>query len=93
MLTHLTFTATDGKSAELRAVLTPLILPSRAEKGCIQYDMYQSHENPHRFEIFEEWTSEEDLANHCQSPHFLTFKANCDGLIASKSIEILDPLV
>lgn len=93
MLTHLTFTATPEKFQELRAVLTPLILASRAEKGCIQYDMYQTKEDPHRFEIFEAWTTPDDLANHCQSPHFKTFKANCGGLIASKSKELLDPLV
>ena len=93
MLTHLTFTAEVGKSTELRSVLTPLILASRAEKGCIQYDMYQSKEDPSRFEIFEEWVTEADLKNHCQSAHFLTFKANCGGLIASKSKELLDPLV
>ena len=93
MLTHLTFTAEAGKSTELRTLLTPLILASRAEKGCIQYDMYQSQEDPNRFEIFEEWVTAEDLVNHCKSPHFLTFKANCGGLIASKSKEQLDPLV
>ena len=93
MLMHLTFTAEPGKSSELRTVLTPLILASRTEQGCLQYDMYQSQEDPHRFEIFEDWATEADLQNHCQSAHFLTFKANCGGLIANKVKEMLDPLV
>lgn len=38
--------AKPGKEDELRARMQSLLAPTRAEEGCIQYDMHESQEQP-----------------------------------------------
>ena len=41
-----------------------LIRPSRAEPGCVQYDLCQDLADPCKFAMVENWGSEEKLAVH-----------------------------
>ena len=56
-----------------------LVAPSRLEKGCLNYELYRSQENPAVFIFYENWQSREDLENHLQSPHCLRFDQNTNG--------------
>ena len=55
----------DGKSAEFESVAQPAAAKVRAEdKGCEQYHLYRSLDEPTRFVLLESWSTAEDLAAH-----------------------------
>jgi quinol monooxygenase YgiN len=54
---------------DLRAALKMLIAPSRAEDGCLQYDLYEDREKPGHFIFFERWRDAAALAAHAKAPH------------------------
>lgn len=59
-----------------------LVEPSRAEKGCINYDLYQSTEDSTVFIFYENWESREDIERHLESPHTLAFDEKTAGMLA-----------
>jgi len=61
--------ARPGKEDDLRRVLLSLIEPTRAEEGCIQYDLHVHATDPGRFVFYENWASREHLDRHLSSPH------------------------
>ena len=61
--------ARPGKEDDLRRVLLSLIEPTRAEEGCIQYDLHVHSTDPGRFVFYENWASREHLDRHLSSPH------------------------
>ena len=65
--------AKPGKEAETRNVLESLLAPTRAEAGCINYDMHQSTDDPARFMFHENWTSKQALDQHLATPHLKAF--------------------
>ncbi len=46
-----------------------LAAPTRAEPGCLRYDLYQSPNRTHEFLRFEIWASPAALEAHKQTPH------------------------
>lgn len=61
--------AKAGKEAQVRQELLNLLEPTRAEPGCINFDMHESPDDPSLFLFHENWTSEEDLKRHFETPH------------------------
>ncbi len=57
-----------GKEDELKQHLLSLAGPTRAEKGCITYDLYQSPDQKHEFMRFEVWESLDALEAHKKTP-------------------------
>jgi quinol monooxygenase YgiN len=51
------------------AHLLSLSAPTRAEPGCLRYDLYQSAEDPKEFVRHEVWRSLADLEAHKATPH------------------------
>lgn len=66
-----------------RELLTTLILPTRIEKGCIKYELFQNAADPTDFTFIEEWTSDEDLDAHLQSDHLKQVAAEGANLFAA----------
>lgn len=62
-----------------------LVAPSRAEEGCINYDLHQSADDPALFLFYENWMSREALERHLQMPHSLLFDERTDGLLAEET--------
>jgi quinol monooxygenase YgiN len=58
-----------GKENELKRHLVSLAAPTRAEPGCITYDLYESPERKHEFMRFEVWSSADALEAHKRTPH------------------------
>ena len=75
-----TFLARPGKEAELRAVLTGLLAPTRKEIGCINYDVHVATGEPGKFMFHENWTSQAALDAHLQSPHVKALLPRVDEL-------------
>ena len=74
--------ARPDKVEELKAVLGRLITPTRAESGCIRYDLCQNYNDPTDFTFIEEWESAEQLDAHLASQHLKTAVEQLTGLVA-----------
>ena len=61
--------ARKGKEDQLRALLQGMLVPTRAEKGCISYQLYES-DAAGRFYFDETWESQAALDKHISTPHF-----------------------
>ena len=75
--------AKPGQEAALFAELNALVAPTRAEAGCILYEMHRSHENPGWFIFNELWESRPLWDEHMAAPHLTAFSAKQDALVAS----------
>lgn len=62
----------------LAEALTAMILPSRAEEGCLGYDLHRQLDDATTFVIYERWTSARALEDHFRSPHFLDLVPRLD---------------
>lgn len=80
VVAHLT--AKPERIGETRAALEACIEPTRAEEGCILYELMQNNTDPTDFTFIEEWTSDATLDAHLQSPHLKELKAKPDDLFA-----------
>jgi len=58
-----------GREADLRSHLLSLSAATRAEPGCVAYDLYQSPETPSEFLRIERWKSSDQLEAHKRMPH------------------------
>lgn len=76
-----TFRARPGSEAELLAVLTALIEPTRAEEGCRLYELWRNRADGSELTFVEEWASDEALAAHGRSEHIAAARARYPELI------------
>ncbi len=74
--------AKAGKEELVREHLMALIGPTRAEAGCINYDLHQSVEDKGLFLFYENWVSKKALDTHLATPHLEGFKAVADEILA-----------
>lgn len=79
--------AKPGKEAEVRKEILALVAPTRAEAGCLNYDLHVSTDDPSLFLLYENWKSKADLDRHLATPYLERFKALAPGLLA-EPIEI-----
>ncbi len=77
--------AAQGKTDQLRTILKSMLAPSRAEEGCIFYNLFESHV-PDHFIFHELWTTQAALDAHNLTPHYLRFKEETQGLFAQPPI-------
>jgi len=80
-------TSTD-RAEELKSICLGLIEPTRKEKGCISYELYQDTTNPGLFTFIENWESQEHLDIHLKTPH-LVAAGEAFGKILTKELVIL----
>ncbi|HYP25393.1 MAG TPA: putative quinol monooxygenase [Blastocatellia bacterium] len=73
--------AKPGMEEELKRELLGLVPPTRAEEGCINYDLHQSLQDASRFLFHERWESEAHLKTHSQSEHIRRFRARAADLL------------
>lgn len=78
------FIAKDEYINELKALLITMIEPSRAEKGCILYNIYQLPNKPTEFVVVETWENEACLKAHGQTEHYNHYKAHFEPYTANK---------
>jgi len=86
MSKHLTIVANiKAKSDQIdlvKAELLKLIATTRAEKGCLNYDLHQDNEEPAHFLFYENWESRELWQAHMGSQHLKDYMAATDGAVA-----------
>ncbi len=74
--------ARPGKRDALRDGLMALIEPTRNERGCLDYVLFEMKDEPGTFYMREAFTSRAALDAHFQTPHFQAFAATVDDLLA-----------
>lgn len=57
-----------GKEAEAKTLLKELVAVTRAESGCLRYELLQNRVVPTEFVLVEEWQSEEVFNAHKTAP-------------------------
>lgn len=65
----------------VKSELQKLIDITRAEDGCVQYDLHQDNENPAHFLFYENWTSRELWQAHMNAPHLSAYMAATEGAV------------
>ncbi|MBY5922601.1 putative quinol monooxygenase [Ferrimonas balearica] len=85
-MAHLTIVANiiaHPESAELvKTELLKLIEATRAEAGCVQYDLHQDNDNPAHFLFFENWQSRALWRDHMASEHIKAYLEATEGAVA-----------
>lgn len=78
--------AVAGKVDLVKAELEKLIPITRAENGCLQYDLHQDNEYPEHFMFYENWASRELWQIHMNAPHLAAYIETTKGAVAELTI-------
>lgn len=70
------------KIALVKAELVKLIDVTRAEDGCINYDLHQDNENPAHFMFYENWQSRQLWQTHMANQHLQDYLTATEGAVA-----------
>ncbi|MEO1090154.1 MAG: putative quinol monooxygenase [Pseudomonadota bacterium] len=75
--------AAKGKEDLVRAELQKLVDITRAEPGCVQYDLHVDNETPGFFAFYETWESRDLWQTHMNAPHLAAYMKATDGAVTS----------
>jgi quinol monooxygenase YgiN len=67
------FHASEGQREVLRAALAELAPPTRAEPGCLSFEVLASNRDPDLFFIHSRWHDEAAFDHHAELPHTSRF--------------------
>lgn len=81
------FKAKEGLEEKAKQEIMARVAPTRAEAGCINYDLHQSADDKRLFMLYENWVSKEALDEHLKMPYLQSLVASADELF-SEPIEI-----
>jgi quinol monooxygenase YgiN len=73
------FEAAPGRADELAGMLKELVAPTRAEPGCLTYQLSASNETPGMFLFFEKFVNQAALDEHIAAPYFQKFAKQREG--------------
>lgn len=74
--------ANSESMSELRQILMALVPPSRAEPGCIGYELFQDDDSRLDFVTIETWADSAAADAHLASPHVAAAIARASPLLA-----------
>ena len=74
--------AKAGKEDQVLQEIDALIAPTRAEEGCINYDLHRAQDDPALFCLYENWRSRRDLDDHLATPYLQAFLGKAEELLA-----------
>lgn len=88
-----TATAKPGKEADLEHALRDAAAPTRAQSGCLWFDLFRSVQDPAVITAIERWASAEDHENHIKGEHVKILMTRFDGILAAPpEIVVMRPL-
>lgn len=64
------YRAKPGRGDDVAAVLARHITATRAEKGCVQFEVSRSTDNRDEFVLYEKYVDEAAFDAHRETPHF-----------------------
>jgi predicted O-methyltransferase YrrM/quinol monooxygenase YgiN len=71
--------------AEVREILVGLIPLSRAEAGCLKYELFHNISDPTDFTFMETFASDAALVDHAAAPYVAGLQARLNALVAKPS--------
>jgi quinol monooxygenase YgiN len=80
-----------GAHPELMTAAKAMIAATRAEPGCILYDLNVSITDPQSMIFVEAWKSREALSEHFDAPHMAVWRKASEGYFTERKIEIIYP--
>jgi quinol monooxygenase YgiN len=66
---------------DVRDLLSGLVEPTRAEEGCVSYELLQNRADPTDFTFVEEWASDAALESHFATDHIKSAFARAPALL------------
>jgi len=88
-----TFIAKEGCEGKMKELLSAMVIPSKAEKGCLFYEIFQYENERNRFMAVETWENEEALNGHKTSAHYAVYKSSYEPYCAKKYSDELEVLI
>lgn len=86
-------TARTGSEKRIEEALSALVEPTRAEDGCLSYQLFTSAADPATFVTVKTWRSQADLDARLQTPHIQqALSAAGDHLTQAPAIHPLSPV-
>jgi len=73
--------AKEGKRELVKNELLKLIDITRAEEGCISYDLHQDNTNPNLFLFYENWINRDLWQKHMNNAHLAEYMKATDGAV------------
>jgi quinol monooxygenase YgiN len=67
------YRARHGLGDDVAEVLKKHIAATRAEPGCIQFDVSRSLDHPDEFVLYEKYRDDAAFETHRETPHFHTY--------------------
>ena len=84
--------AKEEKRDLVKAELLKLIPITRAEEGCINYDLHQDNENENLFFFYENWATRDLWQKHTQNAHLVAYMKATDGAIEEIILNEMTPI-
>ncbi|MGB0413432.1 MAG: putative quinol monooxygenase [Coraliomargarita sp.] len=95
-MSKLTIVATIKAKADqvdlVQSELLKLIEPTRAEAGCINYDLHQDNENPAYFLYYENWETRALWQDHMNNEPLKRFVTATEGALEELSVHEMTQL-
>lgn len=88
-------TANAGRGGEVAAAIagSGVVGLTRAEPGCLAYDVCQDTDAPERVVVYERWRDLGAFAAHLETPHFAAVGAALGGLLTdAPAVRVLVPV-
>ncbi|BEU28464.1 putative quinol monooxygenase [Paraburkholderia sp. 22B1P] len=73
--------AKPGHVEELGRRLQDLVGPTRAESGCLNYDLHRSNDDPSVWMLYENWRTEKDLDAHFKTAYLEEFLSHLSEVL------------
>lgn len=72
--------AKTGKESQFQAELQKLVVETRKEEGCLQYDLHRGAEDAGAFLFYERWRDADAIEAHFKTPHIAAVFALIDEM-------------
>ncbi len=89
---RVTFIAKEGCEEKMKALLSAMVKPSKAEDGCLFYEIVQYENNRRKFMAIETWRDEKALDGHKTSKHYKVYKSSYEPYCEHKYTDELEVL-
>ena len=87
-----TLRARPGHGRTVEQALRACVDGSRAEPGCIFYDLHVDRTDPERFVFIEGWAGLEAIEHHKTTPHYQAMAHAVGDLLEHREVLLLDEL-
>ena len=89
---RVTFIAKPDGIEKMKELLSAMVVPSKAEDGCLFYEIVQYKDKPEKFMAIETWRDEAALDGHKASAHYAIYKSSFEPYCLKKYTDELGVL-